>query len=166
MGPCGSGVRAQQPSLGLLRPGKGWGVQCSRPHPCMALHWRTGAGTEPGSVLVCLPDEKCQKQGVEYVPACLLHKRRRKEAQMDGTGPPHSREAFWEPASSEDDAAASDSEDSMTDLYPRKWDCPPHPTSCRFGSWLSGLCLRLFHFESWALAGHPLLSPVQTVKLS
>nr|XP_025837749.1 surfeit locus protein 2 [Vulpes vulpes] len=62
--------------------------------------------------------EKCQKQGVEYVPACLLHKRRRREAQMDGAGPPHSREAFWEPASSEDDAAASDSDDSMTDLYP------------------------------------------------
>ncbi|XP_032274593.1 surfeit locus protein 2 [Phoca vitulina] len=65
--------------------------------------------------------EKCQKQGVEYVPACLLHKRRRREDQMDGARPPCPSEAFWEPASSEDDGtAASDSDDSMTDLYPPK----------------------------------------------
>ncbi|XP_026370067.1 surfeit locus protein 2 isoform X1 [Ursus arctos] len=62
--------------------------------------------------------EKCQKQGVAYVPACLLHKRRRREDQMDGAGPPRLREAFWEPASSDDGTAASDSDDSMTDLYP------------------------------------------------
>lgn len=86
-----------------------------------------GADPEPGSVLACLPDEKCQKQGVEYVPACLLHKRKRGEDQMDGAGPPRLREAFWEPASSDDGTAASDSDDSMTDLYPRKRDCPPTP---------------------------------------
>ncbi|XP_032334734.1 surfeit locus protein 2 isoform X2 [Camelus ferus] len=62
--------------------------------------------------------EECQKQGVEYVPACLLHKRRRKEDQLDGDGPSRPREAFWEPTSSDDGAAPSDSDDSMTDLYP------------------------------------------------
>ncbi|XP_072816589.1 surfeit locus protein 2 isoform X1 [Vicugna pacos] len=62
--------------------------------------------------------EECQKQGVEYVPACLLHKRRRREDQLDGDGPSRPREAFWEPTSSDDGAAPSDSDDSMTDLYP------------------------------------------------
>ncbi|XP_014637782.1 PREDICTED: surfeit locus protein 2 [Ceratotherium simum simum] len=61
---------------------------------------------------------ECQEQGVEYVPACLLHKRRRREDQMDSDGPPHPREAFWEPESSNEDGAPSDSDDSMTDLYP------------------------------------------------
>ncbi|XP_037347296.1 surfeit locus protein 2 [Talpa occidentalis] len=63
--------------------------------------------------------DECQKQGVEYVPACLLHRRRRrKDGQMDSDGSPRPGEAFWEPTSSDDDAAASDSDDSMTDLYP------------------------------------------------
>lgn len=57
---------------------------------------------------------------MEFVPACLLHKRRRREDQQDGDGPPRPREAFWEPPSSDDGAAPSDSDDSMTDLYPRK----------------------------------------------
>ncbi|XP_043326045.1 surfeit locus protein 2 isoform X2 [Cervus canadensis] len=61
--------------------------------------------------------EECQERGVEFVPACLLHKRRR-EDQQDGDGPPRPREAFWEPPSSNDGAASSDSDDSMTDLYP------------------------------------------------
>ncbi|XP_065385981.1 surfeit locus protein 2 isoform X6 [Macaca fascicularis] len=59
--------------------------------------------------------EECQKQGVEYVPACLVHRRRRREDQMDGDGP-SPREAFWEPTSSDEGGAPSD--DSMTDLYP------------------------------------------------
>ncbi|ELR55176.1 hypothetical protein M91_19667, partial [Bos mutus] len=62
--------------------------------------------------------EECQERGVEFVPACLLHKRRRREDQQDGDGPPRPREAFWEPPSSDDGAAPSDSDDSMTDLYP------------------------------------------------
>ncbi|KAM5259489.1 surfeit locus protein 2 isoform 1-T1 [Hipposideros larvatus] len=63
--------------------------------------------------------EECQKQGVEYVPACLLHKRKRKEDRTDGDGPSRPRAAFWEPESSDDDGAAlSGSDDSMTDLYP------------------------------------------------
>ncbi|XP_066111921.1 surfeit locus protein 2 isoform X2 [Saccopteryx bilineata] len=61
--------------------------------------------------------EECQKQGVEYVPACLLHKRRRREDQMDSDRPP--RAAFWEPESSDEDGTApSGSDDSMVDLYP------------------------------------------------
>ncbi|XP_039111079.1 surfeit locus protein 2 [Hyaena hyaena] len=64
--------------------------------------------------------EKCQKQGVEYVPACLLHgrRKRRRGDQLDGAGLPRQGQAFWEPSSSEEGAAASDSDDSMADLYP------------------------------------------------
>lgn len=61
--------------------------------------------------------EECQRQGVEYVPACLLHKRKKREDQAARDGPPCPREAFWEPMSSDDSAAPSDS-DSMADLYP------------------------------------------------
>lgn len=84
----------------------------------LAPRWGAAANPEPGSVLACPPDEKCQKQGVEFVPACLLHKRRRRDDQTDGAGPRRPREAFWEPVSSDDGAAAGDSDDSMTDLYP------------------------------------------------
>lgn len=81
-------------------------------------------------MLACLPDAECQEQGVEYVPACLLHKKRRREGQVDGDGQPRPREAFWEPESSDEDGAApSDSDDSMTDLYPRKWERVPPPSS-------------------------------------
>ncbi|CAK6433489.1 unnamed protein product [Pipistrellus nathusii] len=63
--------------------------------------------------------QECQKQGVEYVPACLLHKRRRREDQADSDRPPRRRPAFWEPESSDGDGTApSDSDDSMADLYP------------------------------------------------
>ncbi|KAM6183860.1 surfeit locus protein 2 isoform 2-T2 [Erethizon dorsatum] len=58
--------------------------------------------------------EECQKQGMEFVPACLLHKRRR-EDHTNGDGPPGPGDTFWQPESS-DEAALS--EDSMTDLYP------------------------------------------------
>ncbi|ELK07352.1 Surfeit locus protein 2 [Pteropus alecto] len=67
--------------------------------------------------LACSPDEECQKQGVEFVPTCLLHKQRRAD-QVDGDGPPHPRAAFWEPESSDGDAAVLSDSDSMTDLYP------------------------------------------------
>ncbi|XP_006900686.1 PREDICTED: surfeit locus protein 2 [Elephantulus edwardii] len=60
--------------------------------------------------------EECQKQGVEYVPACLLHRRRRREDQMDSNGLPGRKGDFWEPGSSDEGGAQSD--DSMTDLYP------------------------------------------------
>lgn len=66
---------------------------------------------------------------MEYVPACLLHKRRRREDQTDSDRPPRRRPAFWEPESSDGDGTApSDSDDSMADLYPRKRDVlPPLP---------------------------------------
>ncbi|KAK7825066.1 hypothetical protein U0070_014823 [Myodes glareolus] len=60
--------------------------------------------------------EECQKQGVEYVPACLLHKRRKRVDHMDGDGLPGQRTAFWEPASS--DKGGSLRDDSKTDLNP------------------------------------------------
>ncbi|KAM6170127.1 surfeit locus protein 2 [Rhynchocyon petersi] len=60
--------------------------------------------------------EDCQKQGVEYIPACLLHQRRRREDEMHLSGPPGRRGDFWEPMSSDEGGAQS--EDSMTDLYP------------------------------------------------
>ncbi|KFO21507.1 surfeit locus protein 2 [Fukomys damarensis] len=59
--------------------------------------------------------EECQKQGVEFVPACLRHRRRR-EYQMDGDKPLGPKDTFWQPESSGEEAALSD--DSMTDLYP------------------------------------------------
>ncbi|KAM4876747.1 surfeit locus protein 2 [Thomomys bottae] len=59
--------------------------------------------------------EECQEKGVEYVPACLLHRRRKREDHTDGDGP-RPRAAFWEPASSDEEETLSD--DSMTDLYP------------------------------------------------
>ncbi|XP_004482451.1 surfeit locus protein 2 isoform X2 [Dasypus novemcinctus] len=59
--------------------------------------------------------EACQKQGVEFVPACLLHKRRR-AGQAASDGPPGGGADFWEPVSSDEEGAQSD--DSMTDLYP------------------------------------------------
>ncbi|XP_023982058.1 surfeit locus protein 2 isoform X3 [Physeter macrocephalus] len=62
--------------------------------------------------------EECRKPGVEAVPACRQHGSRGRADQHDSDGPPRPREAFWEPASSDDGAAPSDSDDSMTDLYP------------------------------------------------
>lgn len=52
------------------------------------------------------------------MPSCLLHKQRRGD-QVGGDRPPRPRAAFWEPESSDGDGAVpSDSDDSMTDLYP------------------------------------------------
>lgn len=67
---------------------------------------------------------------------------------MDGARPPCPSEAFWEPASSEDDGtAASDSDDSMTDLYPRKRDCPLTPLPAGVGPG----CLLGFEFAASGL---------------
>ncbi|XP_072488950.1 surfeit locus protein 2 [Notamacropus eugenii] len=59
--------------------------------------------------------EECQKLGVEYVPACLLHKRRRREGLIDGDQQSPKEEAFWQPESSDKE---DQSDDSMSDLYP------------------------------------------------
>ncbi|KAM6431332.1 surfeit locus protein 2 isoform 2-T3 [Liasis olivaceus] len=67
--------------------------------------------------------EECQKEGLEYVPACLLQKRRKPRQETDnglweGKGKPRQRGAFWEPPPS--DEGASDTDDSLSDLYPAK----------------------------------------------
>ncbi|NXI96574.1 SURF2 protein, partial [Psophia crepitans] len=63
--------------------------------------------------------EKCQKEGVEYVPACLRQKQQRRQHaddQMNGSRQPYRKEEFWEPKSSDEDGEETD--DSMSDLYP------------------------------------------------
>lgn len=66
-----------------------------------------------------LLDEECQKEGVEYVPACLRQKKQRTQHpddQMNGSRQPYRKEEFWEPKSSDEDGEETD--DSMSDLYP------------------------------------------------
>ncbi|XP_029856008.1 surfeit locus protein 2 [Aquila chrysaetos chrysaetos] len=63
--------------------------------------------------------EECQKEGVEYVPACLRQKKQRThhpDEQMNGSRQPYRKEEFWEPKSSDEDGEETD--DSMSDLYP------------------------------------------------
>ncbi|XP_068067244.1 surfeit locus protein 2 [Anomalospiza imberbis] len=63
--------------------------------------------------------EQCQREGVEYVPACLRQKKQRAQHpddQTNGSRQPHRKEEFWEPKSSEEDGEETD--DSMSDLYP------------------------------------------------
>ncbi|XP_051836237.1 surfeit locus protein 2 [Antechinus flavipes] len=59
--------------------------------------------------------EECQKQGVEYIPACLLQKKRRQKDLIDGDHHSRKKEDFWKPDSSDEE---DESDDSMTDLYP------------------------------------------------
>ncbi|XP_066466885.1 surfeit locus protein 2 [Tiliqua scincoides] len=63
--------------------------------------------------------EECQKEGVDFVPACLLQKRKqRRQAgdQAEGSRKPRRKGEFWEPPSSDEDGGETD--DSMSDLYP------------------------------------------------
>ncbi|NXH09779.1 SURF2 protein, partial [Bucco capensis] len=64
--------------------------------------------------------EQCQKEGVEYVPACLRQKKQQKpqhpDDQRNGSRKPYRKEEFWEPKSSDEDGEETD--DSMSDLYP------------------------------------------------
>lgn len=61
--------------------------------------------------------EDCVKQGIEYVPARLKQKRPKGTGEEVSQGKPSKRgNNLWEPSSSEEDH--SDSEDSMSDLYP------------------------------------------------
>ncbi|KAK7896013.1 hypothetical protein WMY93_021338 [Mugilogobius chulae] len=64
--------------------------------------------------------EECQKQGIEFVPARLKQKRPKDTAEdsRHGNSSKHGN-GMWEPASS--DGEHSDSEDSMSDLYPREY---------------------------------------------
>lgn len=104
-------------------------------------------------------DEECQKEGLEYVPACLLQRRRRPRQDTGngfGAGKGKPRGGFWEPPAS--DEGGNETDDSLSDLYPGKWTrrskehldasydlagpgfavflCPPHSVS------LSAVCLR------------------------
>ncbi|NXX43155.1 SURF2 protein, partial [Tricholaema leucomelas] len=64
--------------------------------------------------------EQCQKDGLEFVPACLRQKKQQRmqqpEEQMNGSRRPSGKEEFWEPRSSDEDGEETD--DSMSDLYP------------------------------------------------
>ncbi|NXI71240.1 SURF2 protein, partial [Anseranas semipalmata] len=65
--------------------------------------------------------EKCQKEGVEYVPACLRQKQQRRQHpddQMNGNRQPQRKEEFWEPKSPRTDGDGEETDDSMSDLYP------------------------------------------------
>ncbi|KAM8829005.1 surfeit locus protein 2 [Spinachia spinachia] len=60
--------------------------------------------------------EECAKQGIEFVPAALKQKRPRDTGEDARERPSNKGSKSWEPSSSDDDQ--SDSEDSLSDLYP------------------------------------------------
>ncbi|CAJ1070614.1 surfeit locus protein 2 [Xyrichtys novacula] len=61
--------------------------------------------------------EECAKQGIEYTPARLRQKRPKDRGEDGSRGrAPKQGSVQWEPSSS--DESHSDSEDSMSDLYP------------------------------------------------
>lgn len=66
---------------------------------------------------VSLLDEECVQQGVEYIPVRLTQKKPKAQGEggSRGRSPKHSN-GMWEPPSSGEEN--SDSEDSMSDLYP------------------------------------------------
>uniref|UniRef100_A0A6J0TPW4 Surfeit locus protein 2 isoform X2 n=1 Tax=Pogona vitticeps TaxID=103695 RepID=A0A6J0TPW4_9SAUR len=62
---------------------------------------------------------ECQREGVEYVPACLRQKQRRRRDQdheAEGSRPPRRKGEFWEPPGSDENDSETD--DSLSDLYP------------------------------------------------
>ncbi|XP_054853289.1 surfeit locus protein 2 isoform X2 [Eublepharis macularius] len=64
--------------------------------------------------------EECQKEGVKYIPACLLQRQRRQQQddQPNSSQQPHQNGEFWEPLPSDEEGEKTD--DSMSDLYPPK----------------------------------------------
>lgn len=101
--PIFSGVSAQVPHF----------TRFSRPslaNVCIYLCWLHG-------VTVCLLDEECVQEGVEYIPVRLTQKKPKDhgEGGSRGRSPKHSN-GMWEPPSSGEENG--DSEDSMSDLYP------------------------------------------------
>ncbi|KAM6243781.1 surfeit locus protein 2 [Porphyrio hochstetteri] len=76
--------------------------------------------------------EHCQKEGVEYIPACLRQKKQRTQHpddQMNGNRQPYRKEEFWEPKSSDEDGEETD--DSMSDLYPPALFSEKSPTAAQ-----------------------------------
>jgi len=89
---------------------------------------------------LALSDEECQKEGVEYVPACLRQRKQRTQHpddQKNGSRQPYRKEEFWEPKSSDEDGEETD--DSMSDLYPRESELWYH--LCPEGSLLANFLL-------------------------
>lgn len=74
------------------------------------------------SIMLCVvvSDEECVRQGVVFVPASLRQKRRAKEHDDvtggDNKGKKKEDSGIWDPSTSDDEK--SDSDDSMSDLYP------------------------------------------------
>uniref|UniRef100_A0A1A8QFY6 Surfeit 2 n=1 Tax=Nothobranchius rachovii TaxID=451742 RepID=A0A1A8QFY6_9TELE len=60
--------------------------------------------------------EECVQKGIDYVPARLKQKRPKESREEFHQGKESKRSNVWEPSSSEEEH--SDSEDSMSDLYP------------------------------------------------
>nr|XP_033817447.1 surfeit locus protein 2 [Geotrypetes seraphini] len=61
--------------------------------------------------------QECQKNGTEYIPACLQNKKVTRWAKKaDGDRERGKKGTFWQPASSEEEGDESD--DSLSDLYP------------------------------------------------
>ena len=75
------------------------------------------------------PDEECVKQGIDFVPARLKQKKPRDNVGEDfGRGRASKQgRGTMDPSSSDEDH--SDSEDSMSDLYPCQY---PTDTHCRY----------------------------------
>lgn len=71
-------------------------------------------------IIVSLLDEECVKQGVEYTPVRLSQKKPKDQGEggNQGRSIKHTN-GVWEPPSSGEEN--SDSEDSMSDLYPRQY---------------------------------------------
>lgn len=72
-------------------------------------------------MLCFVSDEECVRQGVKFVPACLQQKKRVKEhddvtGKDDEVKKKKEDSGIWDPSASDDEK--SDSEDSMSDLYP------------------------------------------------
>lgn len=62
---------------------------------------------------------------MKYVPACLRQKqqqRQRADDETNGSRQPHRTEEFWEPSSprTDEDEDGEETDDSMSDLYPRE----------------------------------------------
>lgn len=90
-------------------------------------------------------DEECTRQGIEFVPARLKQKKPKGSGGQGGRGSsPQRGNTAWEASPSDEDH--SDSEDSMSDLYPRQylhvirmdhsWDPSIHFQSTQFRKWI------------------------------
>ncbi|XP_034048899.1 surfeit locus protein 2-like [Thalassophryne amazonica] len=69
--------------------------------------------------LISRLDEECVQQGIEFVPARLQQKKPKEDGEdVEQRKATKHRNNMWMPSSSDEDDDHSDSEDSMSDLYP------------------------------------------------